>query len=340
MKIAFNNLSFIRNNNISPNMTFRQNSVNNSGKIQQYKTSLNSPETYEQDKLLGREIQKLRKSIIDIKKTYNNTSDLERKNQLSQEIKDLQEKKAALVEELVIKHLPFATKIASDDFFTETNRSEWDDIISYARIGMLRSAERFNPDENPNVYFTSYAIKAIKNEIVRGLNKNKQVYIPIKTVNFRKDCEKRKILLNAQNDRELSDEELAKELGIKDVKKLKEILNSKVITTSLDAPIAEDTKMRFENFYSDDPKNGPSADIEKAEAQEQLKLMIKEVLTPQEALIITLRYKLNDQDSSDFSLVRLETIGKILNLTTERIRQIEERALKKLNRAAKKYDLH
>ena len=60
-------------------MTFRQNSVNNSGKIQQYKTSLNSPETYEQDKLLGREIQKLRKSIINIKKTYNNTSDIERK---------------------------------------------------------------------------------------------------------------------------------------------------------------------------------------------------------------------------------------------------------------------
>ena len=338
MKITFNNFYFIKNSNIGANMFFGQNPVNDNEKMQTPKIDHSDPKEYEQDVLLGREIQKLRKAISNAKKIYANTSDIETKSQLSKEINNLKDKKDTLVEELFSRHLAFATKVASQDFFTESNHSDWDDIISYARLGMLRAAERFDPDKNPSVYFTAYSTKAIKNEIIKGQNRNNQVYVPIKTVNERKAYTKIIDSLQEKSKKKLSDEKIAKALGLKNVKKLKDVLNSKITTTSLDAYISEDSKTRFENFLKDNPKNIPSARIENFEDRQLLRFLIKKALTPQEAKIIKLRYRLDENDTGDNSLLQLEVVGAIMDLTGERIRQLIEQAIKKLRKAAIPYN--
>ena len=334
MKIFFSNLSFIKSNSVARKIPFGRNIANDNFEFSKTKINHNDPKEQEYDKHLGREIQRLKREIEDTEKLYNNAIDVTAKEQLSDKITKLQDQKYHYVDELVNRHIAFAQKVASDDFFNSNNRNDWEDIISFAYMGLFRAADNFDPDKNPDVHFITYAAKAIKRLINLEQSKNKIIRIPINTYIAGRKLIRTKKDLAKKTGKEITDEELAKILGRKSVKKLKETMDIDMTTLPLNKPIAQNSKETLENYIPDNnPKNNSSANIEDAENRKQLRTLINKVLTPREALILTMRYRLNEPNSDNTSLVTLAAISDVIGLTKERIRQLERDAIAKLRRA-------
>ena len=200
------------------------------------------------------------------------------------------------------------------------------DLINEGNLGLIEAARRY--DHRKNVKFISYAVWWIRQAVYHALTRNSRIYhIPQKLSDQVSEMKKVKSRLKKEKGRQPAREEIAREMRIEvtDVEDL-ETLESKDISLS-ERYFDEDIEFgdRIEDSLS------PSVEyvIIKNSVQEQIRQMINE-LDDKEALVLKLRFGLEDDRQRT-----LQEIGDQMNLTRERIRQIEKKAMRKLSQSHK-----
>jgi RNA polymerase primary sigma factor len=269
----------------------------------------------------------LAKYLRDIKKEPSLT--LEEEKELIKRIKQGDE---SAKEKLLKAHLKLVVLIARN--FTGYD-IPIQDLISEGNIGLMKAIEKFNPDKG--VRFATYASWWIKQSIKRAiLNNSKMIRLPIHAIDLLKSFlkiiennnESSKKIFNANNRKEA-----AEELGV-DISKIEELILTNQSALSYNQNINGKENMTYEEVLTDMDTTTPFDIYEKKEILEKI-LSWLSLLNEKERTVIILRFGLlNEQPMT------LEEVGNILNLTKERIRQIEEKALKKLQYYLinKKYD--
>jgi RNA polymerase primary sigma factor len=200
------------------------------------------------------------------------------------------------------------------------------DLINEGNIGLIEAARRFDPDQG--VKFISYAVWWIRQAIMQVLAQQQgSVRLPLKQAGLLYKIRRKYEELFKKHGKEPTNQDLAQALDIT-VKDVEEVLRVSRRALSLESPIGEGSDTAFMELMQ--AEDAPPVDQEmllNSLHDEIIKLL--ENLTEREQKVIRLRFGI-DSDTT----MTLEAVGKELNLSRERIRQIEKKAKKKLQRAA------
>lgn len=198
------------------------------------------------------------------------------------------------------------------------------DLINEGNVGLIEAAKRFDP--NRNVRFISYAVWWIRQAIIHALSQYSRIFhIPQKLSDQISAMRRKTAELKAELGRDPTRAEIAKGMGIpeEDVDDLA-VLSEKNI--SLSDRITDDG-LEVEDRISDEINPSVEYQIIKNSVQHQIRRMLGE-LDEKEAVVLKLRFGLDDDRPRT-----LQEIGSLLDLTRERIRQIEQKAMRKLSRS-------
>ena len=198
------------------------------------------------------------------------------------------------------------------------------DLVQEGSLGLIKAAQRF--DYSKGFKFSTYATWWIKQTIIRAIaNSSRSIRIPVHMSDKIRMLKKAIVKLSVQKGSEPTDEELSDYLKI-DVKKVKSIKRAMIKEpVSLDTPVAQD--LCLEDYISDDENKLPEISTEKEFLNKDI-ISILEILNQKERFIILNRFGLGERKTKT-----LEELGRILGFSKERIRQIENEALKKLRRS-------
>ena len=204
------------------------------------------------------------------------------------------------------------------------------DLINEGNLGLIKAAKRF--DETRGFKFISYAVWWIRQSILQALaEQSRIVRLPLNRVGVLNRIGKAYRNLEQEYEREPSPEELAKELEM-DVQDVSETLQISSKHLSFDAPFAQDDENRLLDVIEDDEQSAPDTSLMSESLNAEIEKALSK-LSEQEAEVIKLYFGLADDQP-----MTLEEIGDRFNLTRERIRQIKEKAIRRLrNTTRSKY---
>jgi len=201
------------------------------------------------------------------------------------------------------------------------------DLINEGNLGLIKAAKRF--DETRGFKFISYAVWWIRQSILQALaEQSRIVRLPLNKIGSINKINKMFAFLEQENERPPSAEEIAKKLDMT-VNDVKESMKNSGRHVSMDAPLIEGEDS---NLY-DVLNSGESPNPDKKLLHESLRIEINralETLTPREADVVKLYFGLGEHQP-----MTLEEIGETFDLTRERVRQIKEKAIRRLKHTSR-----
>ena len=196
------------------------------------------------------------------------------------------------------------------------------DLIQEGNLGLMKAIDKF--DYTLNLKFSTYATWWIRQAITRAIaDQSRTIRIPVHVTETLQSVSKVARQKFQENGCEPTPEEIAKELGIS-VQRVNEVMKAKQEPISLEMTVGEEDDSKIGDFIED--KESPAPD--EVTAYSMLKEQLNEVLhtlTPREEVVLKLRFGLEDGRPRT-----LEEVGALFNITRERIRQIEAKALRKM----------
>ena len=230
----------------------------------------------------------------------------------------------AALEKLTKANLRFVVSVAKQ---YQNQGLTLPDLINEGNLGLIKAAQRF--DETRGFKFISYAVWWIRQSILQALaEQSRIVRLPLNKIGSINKINKMYAYLEQANERVPSAEEIARELDMS-VNDVKESMKNAGRHISMDAPLVEGEDS---NLY-DVIRSNESPNPDKSLILDSLRTEIEralETLTPREADVIRLYFGLGDQHA-----MTIEEIGETFDLTRERVRQIKEKAIRRLKHTSR-----
>ncbi len=232
------------------------------------------------------------------------------------------------LEKLVKANLRFVVSVAKQ---YQNQGLSLGDLINEGNLGLIKAARRF--DETRGFKFISYAVWWIRQSILQALaEQSRIVRLPLNRVGALNKIGKAYSNLEQEYEREPSAHELAQELDM-DINEVSDTLKISGRAVSMDAPFAQGEENRLLDILENDEQPSPDHSLMGESLRREIERALS-TLSEREAEVVKLYFGLNKEHS-----LTLEEIGEKFNLTRERVRQIKEKAIRRLRHASRSKNL-